>query len=71
MLKNIVKLEVTVGERIYHLLCDNDSPIGEVKEALFQIAKVVGDIEAKITSVKQEQETKQVDEPQKEEKPND
>ncbi len=48
MLKNIVRLEVRVAEKIYHLLCDNDSPINDVKEAIFQFTKIVCDIEEKI-----------------------
>lgn len=34
MLKNIAKFEVKVGERVYHFLCDIDSPIGEVHDVL-------------------------------------
>lgn len=34
MLKNVVKLEHKIGERVYQLLCDHDSPVFEVKEAL-------------------------------------
>lgn len=34
MLKNISKLEVHIGERSYQFLCDMDSPIGEVHDAL-------------------------------------
>ncbi len=34
MLKNITRLEHKIGERVYHFLCDADSPLTEVKEAL-------------------------------------
>ncbi len=34
MIKNISKLEVKIGERIYALLCECDSPLGEVHDAL-------------------------------------
>ena len=45
MLKNISRLEHKIGERIYHLTCDADSPLGEVKETLFEFLKFVGRIE--------------------------
>jgi hypothetical protein len=45
MLKNISKLEIQVGEKMYHFYCDHDSPIEHVKEALFQFQKYVGQIE--------------------------
>ncbi len=48
MLTNLVKLEVKVAEKVYHFLCDHDSPIEHVKEAIFQITKIVADVEAKI-----------------------
>jgi len=34
MLKNITKMEVKVGERVYQFLCEVDSPIGEVHDVL-------------------------------------
>ncbi len=48
MLKNIVKLEFQVLDRVYHFLCDNDSPIEHIKEALFQCQKYVGSLEDQI-----------------------
>jgi len=45
MLKNISKLEVEIENRIYQLLCDNDSPLQHVKGALFQFQKYIGHIE--------------------------
>lgn len=36
MFKNIARLECQIGDRIYHLMCDHDSPISELKEALCQ-----------------------------------
>ncbi len=50
MLKNIVKLEFMVADRIYHFLCDNDSPLEHIKEALFQCQKLIGQIEDNIKS---------------------
>ena len=60
MLKNVVKLEVKVAEKVYHLFCDNDSPIGDVKEALFQLTKDVAEIEERILL-----ETKKIEEESK------
>lgn len=34
MLKNLSKLEIKIGERVYQFLCDIDSPIGEVHDSL-------------------------------------
>jgi len=36
MLKNISKMEVKVGEKIYQFLCEMDSSLTDVKEALSQ-----------------------------------
>lgn len=55
MLKNISKLEIQVGEKIYQLFCDMDSPLEHVKEALFQFQKYVGQIE---DAIKKQQEQK-------------
>lgn len=48
MIKNICRLEHKVGEKIYQLLCDQDSPLGDVKEALFEFTKYVGKIEDQV-----------------------
>jgi hypothetical protein len=48
MLSNISKIEIKVGEKVYQLLCDLDSPIEHVKEAIFQFGKFVGQIEDNI-----------------------
>ena len=55
MLKNISRLENKINEKTYQFLCDMDSPLPEVKEALFQFVKYVGQIEDQIKA-KQEQE---------------
>jgi len=36
MLKNVARLEHKIGERVYHFICDSDSPTVEVKDALRQ-----------------------------------
>jgi hypothetical protein len=50
MLKNIVKLEIMLADKIYQFLCDNDSPLEHIKEALFQCQKLIGQIEDNIKS---------------------
>lgn len=46
MLKQLAALEVKIGERIYRLLCDHDSPLGEVHDVLMQMkSHVVGKIQ--------------------------
>ncbi len=48
MLRNLVKFEHVIGEKIYHFLCDNDSPIEHVKESLVQFIKMAGQVEDQI-----------------------
>ncbi len=45
MLKQLTQLEFKIGDRIYHLTCAPDSPITEIKDALFQFLKFVGQVE--------------------------
>ena len=51
MIKNLTALEVKIGERIYKLLCEADSPLGEVHDVLMQmkahVIKVMSDIQEK------------------------
>ena len=53
MLKTIAKLEIKLNERNYQFLCDNDAPLSDVKEVLFQFVKYAGQIE---DAVKAQQE---------------
>lgn len=48
MFKNICKFEIAIGDKVYHFMCDSDSPIEHVKEAIFQIQKLVGQVEDQI-----------------------
>lgn len=70
MLNNISKLEFKVNQKVYQILCDIDSPLGDFKEALFQATKFVGLIEDNIKA-QQEQLAKEMEskEPPKEESP--
>lgn len=56
MLKNIIKLECKIGEKMYQLLCDNDSPLEHLKEVLFQFQKYVGQIEDNIKAQREKLE---------------
>lgn len=48
MLKNLSRLECKIGEKLYHLTCDIDSPLVDVKESLFQFLKYVGFVEDEV-----------------------
>lgn len=56
MLKNITKLEHFIENRAYQLLCDNDSPIPHIKEAIYQFMKYVGNVEDYQKAVKAKEE---------------
>lgn len=45
MLKTIARLEHKIGEKVYHFLCDTDSPISEVKDAISQFMGHVVSVE--------------------------
>ncbi len=57
MLKNIVKLEHVLAGKVYHFLCDNDSPIEHVKDALFQFVKFAGQIEDQVKAQMEQQKS--------------
>lgn len=45
MLKNKSHLEITISGKDYSLVCEHDSPLPDVKEALFYFLKYVGNVE--------------------------
>lgn len=45
MIKVSAKVEVVVNNRIYTLICDNDAPVSDFKEALFQFQKIAASVE--------------------------
>ena len=45
MLKNLVQLEHVLENKVCRFVCDNDTPINFIKEALFQFQKYIGAIE--------------------------
>ena len=59
MLKNISRLEVTVGERAYHLLCDSDSTIEELYRAISLMNEfILKHVEANASAMKKDEESK-------------
>jgi len=64
MLKNISRLECQIGEKLYQFYCDVDSPLTDVKEAIFQFQKYVGMIEDQVREMqkqKAEEENKKME----------
>jgi len=45
MLKNKSVLECIIDNKLYQFMCETESPLPHVKEALFQFSKHVGEIE--------------------------
>jgi hypothetical protein len=45
MLKNLTVLEHKIGENVYQMICNPNSPISEIKDVLFQFMKYIGQIE--------------------------
>lgn len=48
MLKNLSSLVHTIGDKTYHFICDQDSPIDNVEETLFQFLNYVRQIKESI-----------------------
>ena len=61
MLKSVSKLEIKIGEKVYQLLLDSDSPLEHVKECLFQFQKFVGQIEDNIKAQQAQQQQEKVE----------
>jgi hypothetical protein len=56
MLKMIARLEHKIGERVYHLLCDSDSPTVEIKEAISSMLGYVVNVETQAKAQAEAQE---------------
>lgn len=54
MFKQITIAEIKVGERVYSLLCDSQSPLGELHDVLMKMKGEV--VEKMISAQKQEEE---------------
>jgi hypothetical protein len=57
MLNNLSKLELKIIDKTYQFLCDIDSPLEHVKEALFQMQKYVGIVEDQVKAAQQKEQT--------------
>lgn len=57
MLKNISQLECKVGEKVFHLLCDMDSPLPHVKEAVLQFLKYIQHVEDQVKAQEEAKKT--------------
>ncbi len=44
-LKNLSKLEHKIGDKVFHFLCDQDSPLNQVKDALLNFLGFVSQVE--------------------------
>ena len=45
MLSNLSRLEHKIGDKVYHFLCDCDSPLSHVKDALLAYLAYVAKVE--------------------------
>ena len=63
MIKNVTRLEHKVGDRVYHFLCDNDSSLGEIHDALAKFKSYVVEI---INAAEKQKEQVPVEEPKTE-----
>lgn len=48
MLSNMSKLESKIGNKVYQLICDQDSPLNHVKESLCHFIAYVNNLEEQI-----------------------
>jgi peptidoglycan hydrolase CwlO-like protein len=53
MFQTLAKFEVIIENKVYHFLCDPNSSIDHVKEALFQVQKAVATLEDQIKSAQE------------------
>lgn len=66
MLKNIVRLESIINERVGHFLLDNDCPIELAEKMLLEFLQYLGQLKA-MAKQQQEQAAAQVEEKPQEE----
>lgn len=71
MIRNLTVIECMVGERAYRLMCENDSPLLEVKEALSKFIAHVVKIEESHEKAKADAEKAKLEEEAQKEKVND
>lgn len=60
MLKILARLEHKIGDRVFHLMCDQDAPIEDVRNALFHFSQHLATVE---TNAKNQAAIKQEEKP--------
>lgn len=58
MLKNLCELSHQVENKMCRFICDNDTPLHCIKEALFQFQKYIGIVEEQVLAQKKAQDEK-------------
>ena len=65
MIKNLASLEIKKGERLYRMLVENDSPLGEVFDVLSEMRSFVFERVKAVEEESKKKEEVKVDEEQK------
>lgn len=68
MLKNTVQIDHVIGNNTYTFICGNTAPLTEIKDALCQFMKFVGNAEDQAKAQLEQQAATQAEE-QKEQEP--
>ena len=67
MIKSLSQIEVNIENKICRFIVDHDTPLGHAKEAIFQITKILAQIEENArVQAEQKQKENQADESPKE-----
>ncbi len=69
MLKNILKFEEKIGERIYTCFCEADSPISDAKEFAFRLLKFIGQVEDQAAAIASQVKVEESNVPEVKEEP--
>lgn len=56
MFKSILHLEHVIADKAFKFMCDHDAPIGAIKEALFQMQKIIGHAEDQAKMIQAQQQ---------------
>ncbi len=57
MIKNLVRIEQEISEKVFHFLCDHDADTKIIKEALCQFLKIIGQIEDQVKANEAQQQS--------------
>lgn len=63
MIKTVAKFEHTIEGRVFHFICENDSPLTHVKDALMKFVQYAGQIEDQAEAAKKAQAEKAAEAP--------